>query len=160
VTQDVVEVVGDLSIIQQRTSVPVLIPDFEEGYTIADVRDIRRAALLIEGRTVVQKWIAFEVPKDPHDEVEPGTHYSVYAGQHLRLPKITGEDILCLVQQLVPSATVAAVEGDVVRFVPYKDDLMYLTMVDRLPDAPPGSVTVLFVPISEEEEGGEEVEDS
>jgi hypothetical protein len=60
----------------------------------------------------------------------------------------------------VPSATVGAVEGDVVRLVPYKDDLMYLTMVDRLPDAPPGSVTVLFVPIPEEEEGGEEAEGS
>jgi hypothetical protein len=37
---------------------------------------------------------------------------------------------------------------------------MYLTMIDRLPDAPPGSVAVLVAPIPESEEGGEEVEGS
>jgi hypothetical protein len=43
-----------------------------------------------------------------------------------------------------------------VRFVPYKDDTMYLTMVDRLPDAAAGGVAVLIAPIPEEEDSGEE----
>ena len=55
-TDDVAAVVEDLSTIQQRTSVPVLIPNFKEGYTIGDVKDIRRAALLIEGRSVLHRW--------------------------------------------------------------------------------------------------------
>jgi len=94
--------------------------------------------------------------KHPHVEVEPGTQYSVRTGQRLRLRKITGDVVLGLVQQLAPSATVEAVEGDIVRFAPYKHDTLYLTMVDHLPDAPPGSVAVLIAPIPED--GEEDVE--
>ncbi len=143
VTEDVAEVIRDLSTVQQRTSVPVLIPDFHD-YTLDDLKEIRRAAWLIEGRTIIQKWTTFEVPVHPHIEVEPGGHYAVEAGQHLRLRKITGEVVLGLVRQLVPSSTIASVERNVVRIVPYKDDMVYHTMVDRLPDAPPGKVAVLF----------------
>ena len=100
--------------------------------------------MLIEGRSVLHRWTDLKDGDIPHVEVEPGTHYSVRTGQDLRLRKITGDAILGLVQQLAPSATVAALEGDLVRFVPYKDDTMYLTMVDRLPDAAPGSVAVLL----------------
>ena len=107
---------------------------------------------------MLQRWTDFEMRKHPHVEVEPGTHYSLRTGEYLRLRKITGDAILGLVQQLAPSATVAAVDGDLVRFVPYKDDTMYFTMVDRLPDAAPGSLAVLVEPIPEEEDGGEEVE--
>jgi hypothetical protein len=57
------------------------------------------------------------------------------------------------------SATVAAVEGEVVRFVPYQNGLIYLTMVDRIPDSAAGSVTVLILPIPEEE-NAKEVEGS
>ena len=60
-------------------------------------------------------------------------------GQYLRLHKITGDAILGLVQQLLPSGHVAAVEGDLVRFVPSTDDTVYLTMVDGLPDGSTGS---------------------
>jgi hypothetical protein len=70
----------------------------------------------------------------------------------LRVRKITAEVILGLVRQLVPSTTIAAAEGDIVRFVPYKDDTMYFTTRH------PGSVAVLFAPIPDEEEGGEGVE--
>ena len=114
-TYDVAAVVEDLSTIQQRTSVPVLIPNFMEGYTIGDVKDIRRAALLIEGRSVLHRWTDLKMRMHPHIELVPGTHYSVRTGQDLRLRKITGDAILGLVQQLAPSATVAAVEGDLVR---------------------------------------------
>jgi EspG family len=138
---------------------PVLVPDFDD-YTVGDVKDIRRAALLIEGRSVLHRWTDFEMTKHPHVGVEARTHYSLRTGQYLRVRKITGDAILGLVQQLAPSATVAAVDGDVVRFIPYKDDTMYLTIVDRLPDAAPGSVAVLVAPIPEVEEGGKEAEGS
>ena len=46
--------------------------------------------------------------------------------------------------------TVAAGEGNVVRFVPTKRPDIYLTMVDRLPDSALGSVAVLVLPIPEE----------
>jgi hypothetical protein len=154
VNDDVADVVRDLAIIQGQTSVPVAIPDFlGEGYTIEDIKEIRRAALLIEGRTVVQEWTAFEVPKFPHVEVVPGTHCYVQTGQYLRLRKITGDAVLGRVQQLVTSATIDSVQGDVVRIVPYKENTMYLTMVDRLPEAPAGNVAVLFAEIPNEEEG-------
>jgi hypothetical protein len=153
VTEDVADVVRDLAIIQGQTSVPVVIPNFlEESYTIEDIKEIRRAALLIEGHTVIQEWSAFEIPKFPHVEVVPGTHCYVQAGQYLRLRKITGDVVLGRVQQLVTSATIASVQGDLVRIVPYKENTMYLTMVDRLPEAPAGSVAVLFAEIPDEEE--------
>ena len=82
----------------------------------------------------------------------PGTHCYVQAGQQLRLRKITGDVVLGRVRQLVTSATIAAVQGDVVRIVPYKENTMYLTMVDRLPEAPAGSMAVLFAEIPDEEE--------
>jgi hypothetical protein len=153
VTDEVAAVVEDLSTIQQRTSVPVVIPNFVADYTVGDIRDIRRAALLIEGRTVLRGWTEFKMTKHPHLELDLGTHHSVRTGQYLRLRKITGDAILGLVQQLLPSATVAAVEGDLVRFVPYKDDTVYLTMVDRLPDTAPGTVAVLIAPIPDDEDG-------
>jgi hypothetical protein len=155
VGEETAGVIRDLSTVQQRTSVPVLIPDFHD-YTLDDLKEIRRAAWLIEGRTIIQKWTTFEVPVHPDIEVEPGSHYAVHAGQHLRLRKVTGEMVLGLVQQLVPSATIASVEGDIVRIVPYKDDRVYHTMVDHLPDAPPGKVAVLFAPIPEDEESGQQ----
>jgi hypothetical protein len=77
---------------------------------------------------------------------------AVQAGQLLRLRKITGDVVLGRVQQLVTSATIAAVQGDVVRIVPYKENTMYLTLVDRLPEAPSGSMAVLFGEIPDEEE--------
>jgi hypothetical protein len=76
----------------------------------------------------------------------------VQAGQYLRLRKITGDAVLGRVQQLVTSATIDSVQDDVVRIVPYKENTMYLTMVDRLPEAPAGSVAVLFAEIPNEEE--------
>jgi hypothetical protein len=158
VSEDTVEVIRDLSTVQQRTSVPVLIPDFHD-YTLDDLKDIRRAAWLIEGRTIIQKWTTLEVPVHPHIEVEPGSHYTVQAGQVLRLRKITGEVVLGLVRQLVPSSTIASVEGNVARLVPYKDDRVYHSLVDSLPDAPPGKVAVLFAPIPEDQEGGAELAD-
>jgi hypothetical protein len=60
--------------------------------------------------------------------------------------------VLGRVQQLVTSATIASVQGDLVRIVPYNENTMYLTMVDRLPEAPAGSVAVLFAEIPDEEE--------
>ena len=55
------------------------------------------------------------------------------------------------VQQLVTSATIADVQGDVVRIVPYEENRMYLTLVDRLPEAPAGSIAVLVAEIPDEE---------
>jgi hypothetical protein len=157
VTEDLTEIIRDLSTVQQRTSVPVLIPDFHD-YTLDDLKEIRRAAWVIEGRTIIQKWTTFEVPVHPHIEVEPGSHYAVQAGTHLRLPKITGDVVLGLVRHLLPSTTIASLEGDVVRLVPYRNDMVYHSMVDSLPDAPPGKVAVLFVPIPEDQERGTELE--
>ena len=142
------EVIGDLAIIQSRTAQPVIIPDFD-GFTWADIHDIRRAASLIRGQTVVRRWNTFTIERDPDSVVAVGDRFEVLNGQYLRLRKITGETVLGLVQQHSTSVLVDSIDGVNVHCVPYKDDTEVSQLVEALPDAPPGKAKVFFKPIDD-----------
>ena len=148
INPELAEVIGDLAIIQSRTAQPVIIPDFD-GFTWADIHDIRRAASLIRGQTVVRRWNTFTIERDPDSVVAVGDRFEVLNGQYLRLRKITGETVLGLVQQHSTSVLVDSIDGVNVHCVPYKDDTEVSQLVEALPDAPPGKAKVFFKPIDD-----------
>ncbi len=63
------------------------------------------------------------------------------------LPRITGDELLGLVQQRIASVTVDSVDGVQVNCVPFREDTMYVTLVDALPDAPPGKKVLAARPL-------------
>ena len=148
INPELAEVVADLAIIQTRTAQPVLIPDFD-GFTWADIHDIRRAASLIRGQTVVRRWNTFTIERTPDAPVAVGDRFEVINGQYLRLRKITGETVLGLVQQHSTSVLIDSIDGVNVHCVPYKDDTETSQLVEALPDAPPGKARVFVKPIDD-----------
>jgi hypothetical protein len=148
-------IVRALATIQSRTSVPVLVPDFSE-YTHDDFQTIRRAASLIEGKTVVRTWTEYTIRKNPEADVPPGSHWQMILGERLRLRQITGEAGLGLVEQHVGSVTIADVTDNQVRCVPYQDDTVHMVMVNELPEGPQGEFVVRCrrLPDLEEQEHG------
>jgi hypothetical protein len=65
-----------LATIQTTTSTPIVIPDVA-GLSPEELAAIRRAASLIDGRTMVSTWKPFAVEKHPEIELELGGHYQV-----------------------------------------------------------------------------------
>lgn len=141
-----VRVVKALATVQTRTSKPVLIPDISD-FTQDEVQDLRRAAALIEGQTIIRTWTHFTFGRNPEAVIEPGMHFEVMAGGDLMLPRITGDELLGLVQQRIASVTVDSVDGVQVNCVPFREDTMYVTLVDALPDAPPGKKVLAARPL-------------
>lgn len=127
INSDLANIVRDLATIQTRSAQPVLIPAFD-GFTWREIHEIQRAATLIGGQTVIRQWDEFTMTQIPGTEVEAGEHFEVLLGQHLKLRRITGEDVLGLVEQHASSVTVDSISGDAVRCVPYQDN----TEVSRL----------------------------
>jgi hypothetical protein len=148
INPELAEVIADLAIIQTRTAQPVLIPDFD-GFTWADIHDIRRAASLVRGQMVVRQWNTFTIEREPDSVVAVGDRFEVVNGQYLRLRKITGETLLGLVQQHSTSVLVDSIDGVNVHCVPYKDDTEVSRLVEALPDAPLGKARVFVKPIND-----------
>lgn len=145
----VARIVRALATIQTRVSEPVIVPEFQ-GNEYAVWQDIRRAASLVEGNTVVRKWTDYTFRKNDGVEMPVGSHWQMILGELLRLRSITGEAALGLVEQHVGSVTIDAVDGNQVRCVPHLDDTVHMVMVPRLPADTPNEFIVRCRPLPDD----------
>jgi hypothetical protein len=137
----VARIVQALAVIQTRISDPVLVPEFH-GDEHAVWQDIRRAASLMEGKTVVRTWTDYTFRKNADADMPVGSHWQMILGERLRLRSITGEAELGLVEKHVGSVKVDSVTGDQVRCVPFLDDTAQMVMVPELPADTPDEFVV------------------
>ena len=75
-------------------------------------------------------------------------------GERLRLPVITGEEDLGLVEQRLPTATIAEVSDSQVRCIPYKNNTVHIRLVNQLPIWPSGEMVVRCRPILDDDGEG------
>jgi hypothetical protein len=134
-------IVQALAVVQSRISDPVLVPEFH-GNEYAVWQDIRRAASLIEGKTVVRTWTDYTFRKNADADMPVGSHWQMILGERLRLRSTTGEAELGLVEQHVGSVKIDSATGDQVRCVPFLDDTVHMIMVPSLPADTPQEFVV------------------
>jgi hypothetical protein len=146
-------IVRALALIQTRTTLSVLIPDFS-NYSPNDFKAIRRVASLIEGKTLVATWTDHTFRKNSEAEMAIGSHWEILLGERLRLPVITGKEELGLVEQLIASATIAEVNDNQVRCIPYKNNTVHIRLVNQLPIWPSGEMVVRCRPIPDDDDEG------
>jgi hypothetical protein len=125
--------IASLATIQTRTNHVIRIPDIAE-VTDGEVRDIHRAARLIDGDTYVGKWRREAIEGVAPGAMEVGEHIQIQLDIPLRV-KIE-EEILNLgtVEQTILSATVVEIDDSTVYIEPNLND----TGHERLVDGPQG----------------------
>ncbi len=125
--------VTSIATIQTRTSQVIRIPDITD-ITINEVRDIHRAARLIEGETNVGTWRRQSIEGVAPGSMEVGEHIQIQLDLPLRV-RISGEVLeVGTVEQTILSATVTDIEGTTVHIEPNLND----TVHERLVASPQG----------------------
>lgn len=125
--------VTSLATIQTRTNRVIRIPDITE-ITNGEVRDIDRAARLIDGDTNVGRWRREAVEGVAPGAMEVGEHIQIQLDIPLRV-KVDGEILeVGTVEQTILSATVVEIDGSTVHIEPNLND----TAHERLAEGPQG----------------------
>jgi hypothetical protein len=124
----VARIVGALATIQTQISSPVRIPDFA-SMDPPKLKAIRRAASLIDGHTVVEKWTDLSFDKREEVDLDPDGHYQIQVLAPLVVP-INGEDLTVGTVELTTlSARVDANSGEATRVVPNLNDTLHARFV-------------------------------
>lgn len=125
--------VTSLTTIQTRTTQVIRIPDITK-ITNGEVRDIHRAARLIDGDTNVGRWRSQSIEGVAPSSMEVGEHIQVQLDIPLRVT-IEGAALeIGTVEQTILSATVVEADGTTVYIEPNLND----TVHERLVDGPQG----------------------
>jgi hypothetical protein len=122
--------ITSLTTIQTRTNQIIRIPDLTQ-ITDGEVRDIHRAARLIDGDIYVGKWRREAIEGVTSGSMKVGEHIQIQLDIPLRV-KIE-EEILELgtVEQTIQSATVVEIDGSTVYIEPNLNDTGHERLVDR-----------------------------
>lgn len=139
----VAHVVQALATIQTRTSTPVLVPDVA-ALSPKELGMIRRAASLIEGRTVVGTWPDIVFDKLPDVELDPFGHYQIAVTEPLIVPLNGQAVVLGGVEHKTLSAAVASIEGNRVRMVPRLNNSVHADFLPEAPNTPEGKQRVRY----------------
>ncbi|TDD57690.1 hypothetical protein E1263_22625 [Kribbella antibiotica] len=140
--------VEDLDTIQTVTNVPVQVPDVEI-LSSEDIRQIRRAASLIRGKTSVGSWTDLTFEKHEEIALNPGDHYQISLFEPLSAPINSTTLPLGYMDRTALSAQVDSVDGNTVRIVPHSSDAVYSNFAPELPAELNGQRAVRFRPAEE-----------
>jgi hypothetical protein len=121
----VARLVGDLTIIQTRAVTEVVIPD-ASMLSPKELQEIRRAASLIEGHTVVGTWTEMRFDKDRGVDLDPAGHYQFAISRALMLTFDGQEHRLGSTEEVALSAEVASIESDKVTVTPHLNDTVHI----------------------------------
>ncbi|QLL09000.1 hypothetical protein [Mycobacterium vicinigordonae] len=131
IPQSVLRYVRDLVTIQTRTATPILVPELA-AITTRDARVIAEAAALINGHTVVSKWVDISFPLEPGVEIDTTGHYLVGLIDPLIVEVGDQKLTLGAVEKKLLSAKFE-IDDNLVRAHPHLNDTVHTTFA---PDEP------------------------
>jgi hypothetical protein len=129
----VARLVQDLATVQTRAMVEVVIPDASK-LSPKELQEIRRAASLIEGHTLVGTWTDMRLDNDRGADLDPAGHYQFAICRALMLTLEGQEHRLGNTEDVVVSAAVATINSDKVTVVPYLNNTVHTRYLPPDPD--------------------------